>query len=146
MDGAGIQSSSAGEKIAIGARVWPGAGVSPTESLGNFPNHSYPIQTMNDSQLDQLLKGCDSPAPAPAGFIRDVWLRVETAESASWKPRAARLVERLLGVFALPPVAVATCTAMVVVGAWFGLQPPAANPSTEVAYIQSVSPFAHTHR
>ena len=101
---------------------------------------------MNDSELDQLLKGCGSPLPVPAGFVRDVWLRVEAAESAAWEPRAFHLLERWLGVFGLPPVAVATCTAMVVAGAWFGLNPAASNPPTEVAYIQSVSPFAHTHR
>ena len=101
---------------------------------------------MNDSDLDQLLKDCAAPVHAPPGFTRDVWLRVETAETASRKPRAARLLERLFAVIALPPVAVATCTAMVVAGAWFGLTPEKSNPSTEVAYIQSVSPFAHTHR
>lgn len=101
---------------------------------------------MNDSELDQLLKDCRPPVQVPAGFTRDVWLRIETAESAAWKPRASRVLERLLGVFALPPVAVATCAAMVVVGAWIGLHPAQSDPATEMAYIQSVSPFAHAHR
>ena len=101
---------------------------------------------MNDSELDQLLKDCRPPVQAPAGFKRDVWLRIETAESTAWKPRAARLLERLLGVFAVPPVAVATCAAMVVAGVWCGLQPQKSEPASEMAYIQSVSPFAHAHR
>lgn len=101
---------------------------------------------MNDSRLDQLLKDCRPPVQVPAGFTRDVWLRIETAETAGWRPRAARLLERLLGVFALPPVAVATCAAMVVVGAWIGLLPEKSDPATEMAYIQSVSPFAHARR
>lgn len=101
---------------------------------------------MNDFDLDQLLKDGAAPLPVPAGFQRDVWLRIETAEASAWQPRAARLLERLFGVFALPPVAVATCTAMVAVGAWFGLQPRNDQPPSEVAYIQSVSPFAHLHR
>ena len=101
---------------------------------------------MNDSELDQLLKDCRPPVHVPAGFARDVWLRIETAEDAAWKPRAARLLERWFGVFALPPVAVATCTAMVMVGVWFGMQPEKSNPASEMAYIQSVSPFAQSHR
>ena len=60
-------------------------------------------------------------------------------------PQANRLLARLLDWFALPPVAVATCTAMVALGAWFGLQPARSNPSTELSYIQSVSPFAGSH-
>jgi len=101
---------------------------------------------MNDSELDQLLKNCDTPVTTPAGFSRDVWLRIEATElSPAWKPRADRLLERVLGWFALPPVAVATCTAMVALGTWFGLQPARSNPSTELSYIQSVSPFAGNH-
>jgi len=101
---------------------------------------------MNDSELDQLLKDGSPPVQVPAGFKHDVWLRIATAESAAWKPCAARLLERLLGVFAMPPVAVATCAAMVVAGVWCGMQPQKSDPATEVAYIQSVSPFAHAHR
>jgi hypothetical protein len=101
---------------------------------------------MNDSELDQLLKTCEPPVHAPAGFTRDVWSRIEAAELTGRMPRAAGLLERLLGWFALPPVAVATCAAMVALGAWFGLQPAGSHPSTELSYIQSVSPFAHNHR
>jgi hypothetical protein len=101
---------------------------------------------MNDSQLDQLLKSCDPPAHAPAGFTRDVWSRIEAAELAGPIPRPAGLLERLLGWFTLPPVAVATCLATITLGAWFGMQPPGSNPSTERSYIQSVSPFAHNPR
>ena len=94
---------------------------------------------MNDSELDQLLKRCDRPVATPAGFTRDVWLRIETAElPTGW----LLWTNRLLGWFALPPVALATCTAMVALGAWFGLQPARSNPSTELSYVQSVSPFA----
>ena len=95
---------------------------------------------MNDNELDQLLKSCDTPATVPAGFNRDVWARIGAAELPP-----NRLLDRLFGWFALPPVAVATCTAMVILGAWLGLQPAHSNPSTELSYIQSVSPFADHH-
>lgn len=101
---------------------------------------------MNDSELDQLLQQCDPAVPSPAGFTRDVWLRIEAAEPSGWQARVDFLLERLLGFFALPPVAVATCTAMVVAGAWLGMQSATPVPSGELSYIQSVSPFAHSHR
>ena len=105
-----------------------------------------PIQAMNDSELDQLLKATTADVPLPAGFQREVWSRIEASDAAGWKPRINRAVERFLGFFALPPVAVATCSAMVMVGAWFGLQSKDTNPVNKLAYIESISPFAHTHR
>ena len=100
---------------------------------------------MNDSELDQLLKVSRTPMAVPPGFTRDVWSRIEAAELAGPVPRPNLLLDRLLGWFALPPVALATCAAMVALGAWFGLQPAQSNPSTELSYIQSVSPFAGNH-
>jgi hypothetical protein len=102
---------------------------------------------MKDSDLDQLLKDCVTPVTPSASFTRDVWLRVEATELDTWQVRADRVMERFLGLFALPPVAVATCAAMVVVGAWFGLNPAQSARSAELAYIQSVSPFSQSpHR
>jgi len=101
---------------------------------------------MNDSELDQLLKDCRSPVLTPAGFQRNVWLRIETSEATGWLARMYRALDRGFAFFTLPPVAVATCTAMVAVGAWFGLQQKATPQSAEIAYIQSVSPFSQTHR
>jgi hypothetical protein len=101
---------------------------------------------MNDSELDQLLKDTNATVPLPADFQRDVWFRIEAAEANGWKPRANRMLERFLGFFALPPVAVATCTAMVMVGAWFGLESGKPGPAGQVAYVRSISPFAQAHR
>lgn len=101
---------------------------------------------MNDSELDQLLQATSANVPLPTGFQREVWSRIETADADALKPRISRFIERFLGYFALPPVAVATCTAMVLAGAWFGLQSKDAAPVDKLAYIESISPFAHTHR
>ena len=101
---------------------------------------------MNDSELDQLLKDTHATVPLPADFQRDVWFRIEAAEANGWKPRASRALEKFLGFFALPPVAAATCTAMVLAGAWLGLNAGKPGPVGEIAYAQSVSPFAHNHR
>ena len=101
---------------------------------------------MKDSELDQLLKDCGTCVRPPAGFQRNVWLRIETSEATGRLARMYRVLDRGLAFFTLPPVAVATCTAMVAVGAWFGLQQNGTPPSAEIAYIQSVSPFSETHR
>ncbi len=100
---------------------------------------------MNDSEFDQRLRDSSLPVAVPATFTRDVWRRVATTDASGWWPRAARLIEPWLGILALPPVAVTTCAATVILGAWFGRTPTPTNPTLEVAYIQSVSPFSHLH-
>lgn len=101
---------------------------------------------MNDSELDQLLKAAGTPAMPPADFQREVWFRIEAEESDGWKTRMNRILERMLGCFALPSVAVATCSVMVVVGIWFGMKSGDAKPNGEFAYVQSISPFAQSYR
>ena len=97
---------------------------------------------MNDTELDQLLKRCNPPVAVPADFTRDVWARIEAAELQGSGPQSERLLDRMFGWFALPPVAVATCAIMVALGVWFGLRSAPADSSTELSYIKSVSPFA----
>ena len=106
---------------------------------------------MNDTELDQLLRRCATPAQTPACFQRDVWLRIEAAEAAEasetgvWKARVTRAMERFLGCLAMPPVAVATCCAMVLAGVWFGLESGKSAVSSESSYARSISPFDSTH-
>ena len=101
---------------------------------------------MNDSELDQLLRAVEIPTPPPASFQRDVWLRIEAEEAIGWRPHLKRIVARFFAYFALPPVAVASCAAMVLVGVLLGTQSAPTSQSDEVAYVQSISPFANTHR
>ena len=101
---------------------------------------------MNDSRLDQLLRSAGTPIQTAEGFQRDVWFRIEAAETQGFKPRIDEILERFLGFFALPPVAITTCAAMVIVGAWFGLEAGKSNPAGEVSYVQSISPFFKPHR
>lgn len=102
------------------------------------------IHPMKDSELDQLLRTQNVSAPLPAGFERDVWSRIESLESDRGVFRTS--LERFLGFFALPPVAAATCAAMVMAGVWLGLNSQVSSPTGNVAYLQSISPFAHNHR
>ncbi|MEI6177332.1 MAG: hypothetical protein WCS43_10600 [Verrucomicrobiota bacterium] len=99
---------------------------------------------MKDSELDQLLRASNVSVPLPSGFESDVWSRIESLESNRGLFRTS--LEHFLGFFALPPVAAATCAVMVVTGAWLGLHSQVSSPTGDVAYLQSISPFAHNHR
>lgn len=99
---------------------------------------------MKDSELDQLLRASIVPAPLPPSFQHDVWSRIQSHAAA---PGLFRItMERFLGFFAVPSVAAATCAAMVVTGVWLGLNSQVSTPTGDVAYLQSISPFAHNHR
>ena len=100
---------------------------------------------MNDSELDQLLRAVDTPLVVPASFQRDVWNRIGMEEANGWKFHLSQIMVRFFGFFALPPVAVASCAAMAVAGMWIGSVSERSAPSDEVAYIQSISPFAQSH-
>ncbi len=99
---------------------------------------------MKDHELDPLLKAADSPPSAPPGFQRDVWLRIESAERAGWMPACSRILERGFGWIAKPVAAVATCSAMLVVGIWLGSIAPPRNAGDKLSYIESVSPFTRS--
>ena len=101
---------------------------------------------MNDSELDRLLESTRTSVTPHAGFQREVWLRIEAAEAMAWKPRLKRAVERFFNWLTLPPVALATCAVMLAAGIWTGLESANPAPQGEMAYIQSISPFAQTHR
>ena len=101
---------------------------------------------MNDFELDQLIRAVDTPTPPPASFQRDVWFRIKAEEANSWRPHLKRIVGSFFAFFTLPPVAVASCAAMVLAGVWFGAVTASTSQSDEVAYVQSISPFANTHR
>ena len=101
---------------------------------------------MKDSELDQLLELAQTNLTPQAGFQREVWLRIEAAESVTWRSGLRVLTERFFNWLALPPVAVATCSVMLASGIWMGLEAGDHASKGEITYIQSISPFAQTHR
>lgn len=101
---------------------------------------------MNDFELDQLLRAVGTPTMPPASFQRDVWFRIEAEESVGSNHDWNRIVGGFFALFALPRVAVTSCAAMVLVGGWLGAESPRSHQSDEVPYVQSISPFAQTHR
>lgn len=100
---------------------------------------------MNDSELDRILGSAQTIVTPHAGFQREVWRRIEAAETMRSKPLLTLLAERVFNWLALPPVALATCAVMLAAGVWTGLESANPSPQGEAAYIESVSPFARTH-
>lgn len=101
---------------------------------------------MNDSQLDQLLRDSSPAIETPADFRRDVWHRIEASEVSGWKPAFAAWLGSFLSRLALPRVALATCTAAILAGAWIGMTTGNPQSDGKVAYVRSISPFAHASR
>lgn len=101
---------------------------------------------MNDSELDRLLESAQTSVTPHDGFQSDVWLSIEAAEARVWKPRHNLIAERFFNWLALPPVALATCFVMLAAGVWAGLESGNPTARDEMDYIQSISPFAQTHR
>ena len=101
---------------------------------------------MNDSELDQLLRDCGPDLNTPPDFHSKVWQRIESAESATWKPGFTEWLRRLLDGLTLPPVALATCAVTILAGAWLGITGDVSKTPSEIAYVRSISPFAHSSR
>lgn len=99
---------------------------------------------MNDSEFDDLLRTARGADPLPASFRQGVWHRIESAavdtpHGAAWLRAAASVLLRPWG-------AVASVTATVALGLWFGVASIPDRQETKVAYAESISPFAHPHR
>lgn len=101
---------------------------------------------MKDSELDQLLRDCDPDLNTPPDFRGKVWSRIESAEASGWKPGFAGWLRRLLTGLTLPPVALATCAVTILAGAWLGMRTEDPKAGAEMAYVRSISPFAHSAR
>lgn len=101
---------------------------------------------MNDSELDQLLRDYGPDLNTPPDFRGNVWQRIESAESATWKPGFAGWLRRLLAGLTLPPVALATCAVTILAGSWLGMRTDVSKAPGEMAYVRSISPFAHSAR
>lgn len=101
---------------------------------------------MKDLELDKLLELAQVKMVPHGGFQREVWLRIEVAETKGCRPRLSQIAERLFTWLALPPVALATCSLMLAAGVWSGLESGNLAPQGKMAYVQSISPFAQSHR
>lgn len=98
---------------------------------------------MNDSQLDHLLKSCTAQQ-TPQGFHTDVWNRIAVEPtSAGMLSALHRLFSEIFTRLSQPAAAFATCAVFVTVGSLIGIDSRPELPTSEVRYVQTVSPFIH---
>lgn len=107
----------------------------------NQPTHS----TSDDSRFDELLRSAEVKVPLPGAFQAEVWRRVAVAQESTLKARCSRVLDSLFGFIAQPVAASAMVLMMVSAGLWFGAQGASPVRDPKLAYVQSVSPFAHQH-
>ena len=100
---------------------------------------------MKDNELDQLLRASVTTAFVPATFQREVWARIEAEESMTFGFHLKRLMNGFWDLFAIPKIAVATCSAMILAGTMLGIKSARTELPGELSYIQSISPFAQSN-
>ena len=97
---------------------------------------------MNDPEFDQLLRATKNTPLWSPSFHQEVWLRIENAETESL-PEIAKFPP-IISAFERPWGAVAGIAAMVTLGLWLGATTAPETEDPQVAYAESISPFAHT--
>ncbi len=99
---------------------------------------------MNDSEFDDLLRTAKGNVPLPGSFRQGVWHRIES--TAVEAPRGLAWLQPLVSAFVRPWGAAAGVFATVAAGIWLGAASIPEMKDAKVAYAESISPFAHTHR
>lgn len=81
--------------------------------------------------------------PLQDTFQRQVWCRIAAAQDASLSARMARWLDGMCSLLVRPVMATAAVLVMAAVGAWLGSADAHSVPNGKLAYVASVSPFAH---
>jgi hypothetical protein len=100
---------------------------------------------MSGEGFDELLRSAEVKVPLPGTFHADVWRRIAAAQETSFKGRWERIFELIFGNLANPVTASTVVLGMVSLGLWFGSVGTQPAQDAKLAYVQSVSPFAHSH-
>jgi len=105
--------------------------------------YDSPYEPMNDDQLHQLLRESSAPISLPGSFTREVWARIEVAESTSLFTALSQSWHAWLGTLARPAPAVATIAVCMLLGGGFGWirHREAFHVQGELAYVDSINPF-----
>ena len=98
-----------------------------------------------DSGIDDLLRSAKVEVPLPGAFQSEVWRRIAVAQEATLAGRFSRALESFLGALTQPIAASAILLAMISGGLWAGSMGNEPVGDAKLAYVQSVSPFAHAH-
>jgi hypothetical protein len=89
--------------------------------------------------LSKLLRSWQPEVPEPADFTRNVWRRIELAES-SRRSSFRSWYETVLDLLSRPRIAVATAMMAAFAGVAVGTR--AAHSDNATAYLRSVNPYA----
>ncbi len=102
---------------------------------------------MNDSKLDELIRASHPQPEFPPSFQREIWTRIATTGSASWRDRWARWSESLLAGLARPIPAFAIVALMLLAGLSLGQVLPREKEfgSSLSSYLLSINPLHDTH-
>ncbi len=96
---------------------------------------------MNDDQLHRVLRDHPAHVHLPKAFNREVWGRIEAADSISVCACAKLLCRRMLSMLARPCFGAAALAACVLAGGWLGLSTVKPSPEAEALhYVQSIRP------
>ncbi len=98
-----------------------------------------------DTGFDALLRSAKVKVPLPGAFQAEVWRRIAVTQESTLRARLSRMLESLLGTVARPLAASAVMLTMISAGLWFGSSREVPVRDAKLAYVQSVSPFAHQH-
>lgn len=98
-----------------------------------------------DSGFDELLRSAEVTVPLPGAFQAEVWRRIAVAQETSFKARLERVLENVFGTLTRPVTASVMVLGMISAGLWFGSLGTEPVRDAKLAYVQSVSPFAHQH-
>jgi hypothetical protein len=98
-----------------------------------------------DADFDAVLRSAKIEIPLHASFQTEVWGRIAAARDATFAARFARWVEIFSHLLERPLAATTALLMMTAGGAWLGSRAVEPEPSGKLAYVQSVSPFAHPH-
>ena len=98
-----------------------------------------------DTDFDAVLRSAKIEIPLHASFQTEVWGRIAAARDSTYAARFARWVEGFSHLLERPLAATTALLMMTAGGAWLGSRAVEPEPSGKLAYVQSVSPFAHPH-
>lgn len=108
-----------------------------------FNASSAIFPSMNDDDLESLIRQTQPKLEFPVYFQREVWARIAIAEQQSWAARWRHLFQWM----ARPAPALATVTATLVLGIGLGgLTAPDESAAMRSAYIASINPLKAVHR
>lgn len=105
------------------------------------------LTTMNDDELDSLIRSTHPEPEFPASFQREVWARIAVAEQQSWAAQWRHFLQVLFVGIARPAPAVAFVVTMLVMGVGLGsLTAPGNSVSAQRnAYAASINPVTAAH-